>query len=399
MINFSLRFWFISILYYVLAHGATYGADISGQQVLYGQSGATVDAFLLDRHHQQVTFSADNISDLNIIPGQPYKGNTTNVAYTHVYGWTDQLTLGISLAAIKEKLSQEYLDFAADPKTHLQGEIFLKYRLWRSQNLTITAIPFIESGFAKANRFSYGSKTRVGTLLSSNYRFGVLDLGVNLHLRYRPAAIHGIYRVASDSGFSVQPRLRVADLQLWTEISQRSIAILNINHSNSNYTTSNTQNLAVGLHKQFAFGNIEFGFARSIQPNSLGSTPLRVNLAYSMVIQGSDPKPSPLHQSPYDDSLSPGRKIYWLDQLRRQMVKRNTKSLNNFENFSISGETVPSVDNEVSVEEETAKADQEIKRLREVEQKMKKYSRPKADSQPTPSKVTAPALIPVNVDI
>ena len=366
----------IAIIFGLLQAYSAQGADITANQIILNSDLGSDRAESLVPGQYRLSAAVQQMDGLKVLPSKDVRSDNMLASFQGEYGIVSHMSVGIGVSAIYEELSQEAEKFSQE-STGLESDLYLRYNFWNENNISASVVPFYELGLGSSESTTLASKSRLGVILEGQYQQDSLFIAGSTHYRYRPSAIHGNYRVASDRGWSVQPGWSHRNLDLWFEYASQSHAVLNINKAGNSYNDLNVATVSFGGSKDLSdFESIALVYSRGLDGKKMGSHRHRITLAYNVVSANSKNIDVPTRPGL---EMTPSERVYWLDQLRKNMARRNQKVGNEMEAFTLNEkQSIEQVEGPSDAEQIRA-ADVEIEKLKKVDKKiqLKKVS-PKA---------------------
>ncbi|SME95788.1 hypothetical protein [Pseudobacteriovorax antillogorgiicola] len=299
------------------------------------------------------------------------------------------LSAGVNFNLVTEDEANQDLGYSL-PISQGQASFDLKVRLFDAYGVQAAVVPFIQTGLGPKHHFLIKSKSQVGAIFAIQAGPEWLQLIANTYARYRPLDVHNNYRVSGDWGSSAMLRSDWGVWGLYAEIAEQNTEILDLNLVRHGYQLLVAQQHTVGLDFNLGDSQIALFAKRAIKDKTIGIAAQTFGMQFSIKVQDDLPDPLPLQDEPkpQEPGLSPGEKIYQLDQIRQEMVDRNKGVGSETEHLQILEEgRVPSPP-EPSRQELIQEADEELEKMADVEKRIETKYGPIAEPEPEPLNVS-----------
>ena len=378
-----------------------FGADITMNSQLASQGKSrTISPKPLGQWSTNVSVGGEEFQNIKLLKKEAsVYGDGSRMNLGIKYGITDWADLGVSANVLTEK-KLEPSDAARRPLSKGEFTVELGFNLYDSDLFSLSITPFLEVGGTDKNRFLFKSKDTTGAIISGSVGIPYLSLTTNLYGRYRPLDIYDNYRISNDFGASAMIRSQIGFFGIYGELAEQNTRIMDFDVSDPEYETMISQQHSVGV--DFQVGNSEIAlFTKRAMSNKIIGVPgesfgLQISLNFGQEKEREDLPPTipELDQNPGLE-LSPGEKIYRLDNLREDIANRKDKAGTEMDGFNLLEEGPAPVEKKPSREELVKEADREIQELIDIQARIdEKYENFPDMEGESPALIKDPVLKP-----
>ncbi|NRA67954.1 MAG: hypothetical protein HRU19_25960 [Pseudobacteriovorax sp.] len=361
-----------------------HGANITSNEAFQENGGSVIEPLAIEENQKEFEFLFDRFENVRIFPdNSELTGDINRLRGSFHFGLSHAITLGTSLT-LTDQTNITNRDFFKDQSLDANLGLHGKLVLLRSDSYAFTIIPFFETGLSDKSSYASNSKSKLGVVLSGMYDFTWLELITNAHLRFRPAAIHDIYRIANDQGFGFKLAKTFDQIRLWSEFFQSDRKFLNVNRASDRYRVVSTQKLGLGASWIMDRHRFEVQYGKPLSTETIGLGHGTISVGYSFLLD------SPAQAESDSEVLSPDEKIKLLDELRENLTteKSHSEKLVNQLSFQQNNRVRPETQrSSYSIE----RADKAIETLIDVEKRVRQKEKNKTSAG---KKVEPKVLLP-----